>query len=154
MRTSLITLLIALLIPVCVAANDSPAQTRAGDLDKTPITAGPLKIRIAKLREAAFLGKGSGSIEVEIENTSTAFETFSPLRLSLINKDNVQINVVGGKRSLYRTIPPYDPRVPASPLDVRIAPGARFKEAYSLSGRVRLPIKLYYDEKLLAEIVE
>lgn len=152
MRSSLFALVLALLIPLCVAADDQPARIRVSDLDKTPIAAGPLKIRITKLR-TSFLKLGSGSIEVEVENIGTGFETFSPPRLSLINKDNIQINVVGSRHS-YRTVPPYDPRTPTGPLDLRIAPGARIKETYSLSGKVRLPMRLYYDEKLLAEIVE
>jgi hypothetical protein len=153
MRSSLFTLLLALLIPLCAVADDQVARIRVSDLDKTPIAAGPLKIRITRLR-GSFLKLGNGSIEVEVENVATGFETFSPQRLSLINKDNIQINVVGARRGYYRTAPPYDPRIPTGPLDRRIAPGARVKENYSLSGKVRLPMRLYYDEKLLAEIVE
>ena len=152
MRSSLFTFVLALLIPLSVAADDQPARIRVPDLEKTPIVATPLKIRITKLR-GSFMKVGSGSIEVEVENVGTGFETFSPQRLSLINKDNIQINVVGTKR-YYRTVPPYDPRIPSGPLDRRIAPGARIKESYSLSGKVHLPMRLYYDEKLLAEIVE
>src|SRR5262249_25948057 len=142
-----------MLIPIFTAADDQPARIRVSDLEKTPIAAGPLKIRITKLR-ASFLKLGSGSIEVEVENASTGFETFSPQRLSLINKDSIQINIVAGRHSYYRTIPPYEPKVPLPPLERRIAPGARIKETYSLSGKLRHPIRLYYDEKLLAEIVE
>jgi hypothetical protein len=152
MRYSLFTLVLALLIPVCVAADDQPARIRVADLDKAPIAAGPLKIRITKLR-GSFMKLGSGSIEVEVENVATGFETFSPQRLSLINKDNIQVNVVGTRRNYNRTVPPYDPRT-AGPLDRRIAPGARIKESYSLSGKVHLPMRLFYDEKLLAEIIE
>ena len=153
MRSSLFALVLALLIPLCAVADDQPARIKVSDLEKTPIAAGPLKIRITKLR-GSFLKLGSGSIVVEVENVSTGFETFSPQRLSLVYKENVQVNVMGSRHSSYRTAPPYDPRIPTSPLDRRIAPGARVKETYSLSGRVHLPIRLYYDEKLLAEIVE
>jgi hypothetical protein len=153
MRSTLLTLVLALLIPFSAAADDQSARIRVSDLEKTPIVATPLKIRITRLR-GSFLKVGSGTIEVEVENVGTAFETFSPQRLSLINKDNVQINIVGTKRSYYRTVPPYDPRMATGPLDRRIAPGARIKESYSLSGKVHLPMRLYYDEKLLAEIVE
>ena len=153
MRSSLFTLVLAMLIPFSAAADDQPARMRVSDLDKTPIVATPLKIRITKLR-ASFLKVGSGSIEVEVENIGTGFETFSPQRLSLINNDNVQINIVGTRHNYYRTAPPYDPRMATGPLDRRIAPGARIKESYSLSGKVHLPMRLYYDEKLLAEIVE
>lgn len=152
MRSMLFTVVLALIVPVCLAADDPPNRIRVGDLDKTPIAAGPLKIRITKLR-ASFMKLGSGSIEVDVENVAGQFETFSPQRLSLINNDNVQINVVGTRRTNYRTVPPYDPRM-TGPLDKRIAPGARIKESYSLSGKVHLPMRLYYDEKLLAEVVE
>jgi hypothetical protein len=153
MRSSLFALVLALLIPLCAVADDQLARIKVSDLEKTPIAAGPLKIRITKLR-GSFLKLGSGSIEVVVENVSNAFETFSPQRLSLVDKENVQVNVMGSRHSSYRTAPPYDPRTPTGPLDRRIAPGARVKETYSLSGRVHLPIRLYYDEKLLAEIVE
>ena len=144
MRSSLFTLVLALLIPLCVAANDQPTSIRVLDLSKTPIAAGPLKIRISKLK-GSFLKVGNGSIEVEVENVSSGFETFSPQRLSLINTDNVQINVVGTRHSYYRNVPQYDPRIPIGPLDRRIAPGARIKETYSLSGKVHLQMRLYYD---------
>jgi hypothetical protein len=153
MRSILFTLVLALLIPFSAAADDQPAQIRVSDLEKSPIVATPLKIRITRLR-GSFMKFGSGSIEVEVENAGTGFETFSPQRLSLINKDNVQINIVGTKHSYYRTVPSYDPRMATGLLDRRIAPGARIKESYSLSGKVHLPMRLYYDEKLLAEIVE
>ena len=153
MRSSLFALVLALLIPLCAVADDQLARIKVSDLEKTPIAAGSLKIRITRLR-GSFLKLGSGSIEVVVENVSNAFETFSPQRLSLVDKENVQVNVMGSRHSSYRTAPPYDPRTPTGPLDRRIAPGARVKETYSLSGRVHLPIRLYYDEKLLAEIVE
>ena len=152
MRSRLFTVVLALLVPVCVAADDQPARIRVSDLEKTPIVATPLKIRITKLR-ASFLKVGSGSIEVEVENAGAGFETFAPQRLSLINRDNIQINIVGTRRNYSRTLPPYDPRT-AGALERRIAPGARIKESYSLSGKVHLPMRLYYDEKLLAEVVE
>ena len=72
-----------------------------------------------------------------------------PARIRVSDLDNV----VGTKR-YYRNVSPYDPRIPSGALDRRIAPGARIKESYSLSGKGHLPIRLYYDEKLLAEIVE
>lgn len=153
MRSSRFALVLALFIPLCALADDQPARIKVSDLEKTPIAAGPLKIRITKLR-GSFLKLGSGSIEVEVENASAGFETFSPQRLSLVDKNNVQVNVMASKRSYYRTVPPYDPQMPTNPLDRRIAPGARVKENYSLSGKVHHPIRLYYDEKLLAEIVE
>jgi hypothetical protein len=153
MRSTLFALIVVVLIPLCAIADDQAVRVRVSELEKTPIAAGPLKIRFTKLK-GSFLKFGNGSVEVEVENASTGFETFSPLRLSLVDRDNVQVNVMAPKRSSYRTVPPYDPRIPASPLDRRIAPGARVKESYSLTGKVHFPIRLYYDEKPLAEIVE
>jgi hypothetical protein len=153
MRSILFALLIVALIPLCATADDQPARVRVSELEKTPIAAGSLKIRFTKLK-GSFLKFGNGSIEVEVANASTGFESFSPQRLSLVDRDNVQVNVMAPKRNSYRTVPPYDPRIPSSPLDRRIAPGARVKESYSLTGKVHFPIRLYYDEKLLAEIVE
>jgi hypothetical protein len=153
MRSTLFTLALALLIPLCAAADNQTVQIRVPDLNKTPITAGAFKIRITKL-SGSFLKFGNGSIELEVENVSAAFETFSPRRLSLVNRDNVQVNIVNARHGDYRTLPPYDPNVPTAALDRRIAPGARVKESYRLSGRLHLPMRFYYDEKLLAEIVE
>ena len=153
MRSSLFALVLSLLIPLCAIADDQPARIRVSELDKTTITAGPLKLRITKFR-GSFMKFGSGSIEVVVENGSTSFETFSPQRLSLVDKENIQVNIMGSRHSSSKTAPPYDPKMPTGPLDRRIAPGARVKETYSLSGTVHLPIRLYYDEKLLAEIGE
>jgi|SRR6185369_2863837 len=153
MRSGFRALVLALAIPLCAIADDQPARVKVSDLEKTPIAAGQLKIRITKLR-GSFLKLGSGSIEVVVENPGSAFETFSPPRLSLVDKENIQVNVLANRRMTYRTVPPYDSGTVTNPLDRRIAPGARVKENYSLSGKVHLPIRLYYDEKLLAEIVE
>jgi hypothetical protein len=142
-----------LLIPLSATADDQPVQIRVPDLSKTPIKAGNFKIRIAKL-SGSFLKFGNGSIELEVENVASFFATFSPRRLSLVNSDNVQVNVVNARHGDYRTLPPYDPNVPTAALDRRIAPGAHIKESYKLSGRLHLPMRFYYDEKLLAEIVE
>jgi hypothetical protein len=153
MRSTLFALVVALLIPLCAVADDQPVRVRVSELEKTPIAAGPLKIRITRLR-GSFLKFGNGSIDVEVENDSTGFQTFSPQRLALVDRDNEQVNVMSPKRGSHRTVPMYDPRVPTSPLDRRIAPGARVKESYSLTGKAQFPIRLYYDEKVLAEIVE
>lgn len=153
MRSTLFTLALALLIPLSATADNQPVQIRVPDLNKTPITAGNFKIRIAKL-SGSFLKFGNGSIELEVENVASFFATFSPRRLSLINRDNVQVDIVNARHGDYRSLPPYDPNVPTAALDRRIAPGARIKESYKLSGRLHLPMRFYYDEKLLAEIVE
>ncbi len=154
MRRLLLTSIFALIIPLCVAADDQSQRIRLSDLDKTPVVVGPFKIRIARLNRSTFLGLGGGHIKVEVENTSSGPETFYPQRLAIVNRDNFQVSVWAGKRRYYGTVPPYDPRIPVTSLEIRITPGARIREVYSLSGKVRLPARLFYDDKLLAEIVE
>lgn len=154
MRRLLLIPILSLIIPFCVSANQ-PQRISLPSLEKTPLTVGPLKIRVAKLSRSSVLGHGRGHIEVEVENTSASPETFYPQRLTLVNRDNIQVNVVASRRSYYyRAVPPYDPRMPATLLEIRITPGARIKEVYSLSGKIQLPARLFYDDKLLAEIVE
>ena len=153
MRSTLFTLALALLIPLSATADDQPVQLRVPDLNKTPIAAGNFKIRIVKL-SGSFLKFGNGSIELEVENVATSFAIFSPRRLALVNRDNVQVDIVNARHGDYKTLPPYDPNVLTAALDRRIAPGARIKESYKLNGRLHLPMRLYYNDSLLAEIIE
>ena len=59
MRSSLFAVVLALLIPLCAVADDPHARVRVSELEKTPIAAGPLKIRIVKLK-GSFLKFGNG----------------------------------------------------------------------------------------------
>jgi hypothetical protein len=155
MRRLLLIPILSLIIPLYVSADDQPQHVSLTKLVKTPLAAGALKIRVAKLSRSSVLGHGRGHIEVEVGNTAASPETFYPQRLTLVNRDNIQVNVVAPRRSYYyRAAPPYDPRMPATLLEIRITPGARIKEVYSLSGKIQLPARLFYDDKLLAEIVE
>lgn len=137
-------ILLVLLIALVASATDQPAaRIRVSELDRTPLTAGPLKITLTKFR-GSFLKVGGGSIEAQVENTSAEFSVFSPQRLSFVGSDNSQADILAiqsGDRYWCA-------------LDRRIAPGARTKEFYALNGKVRLPARVYYDEKLLAEIVD
>ena len=155
MRSKLLLLsTIALILPICVAAENQTPQIPASQLDKIQITVGPLKFRITRLR-GSVLKIGNGQIELEVENASSEFQTFYPQRISLINKDNSQLNTILARTTNYRTsLPPYDPRIPSALTDRRIAPGARVKDIYGLTGKVRLPARLFYDEKLIAVITE
>ena len=136
-------ILLVLLVALLASATNQPARIRVSELDRTPLTAGPLKITLTKFR-GSFLKLGGGSIEVEVFNNSTEFTVFSPQRLSFVGSDNSQADILAiqsGDRYWCA-------------LDRRIAPGARTKEFYALNGKVRLPARVYYDEKLLAEIVD
>ena len=155
MRSKLLLLAtIALILSVSVSAENQAPQIPASQLDRTQITVGPLKFRVTRLR-GSVLKIANGQIEIEVENASGEFQNFYPQRISLINKDNVQLNTVLARTTQYRTsLPPYDPRLPAPLTDRRIAPGARIKDTYGLTGKVRLPARLFYDEKLIAVIEE
>jgi hypothetical protein len=143
MRSTLFALIVVVLIPLFAIADDQPARVRVSELEKTPIAAGSLKITITRFR-GSFLKIGGGSVEAQVENTSTEFTVFSPNRLSFVGSDNNQGDVLA--------IQSGDRYWPA--VDRRIAPAARIKEFYALNSKVHLPARLYYDEKLLAEITD
>lgn len=134
-------ILIFLLISPFVVAGDQTPHVRVSDLYKTPLLAGPLKITITGFR-GSFLKLGNGSIQMQVENTSTQFATFSPHLLSFVSNGDDQADVLATWYS--------NQYLPA--VDRKIAPGARIKETYTLTDRVHLPARIYYDEKLLAVI--
>lgn len=134
--------ILVLLVTLVASASDQPTiRVRTSDLSRTALTAGPLKITLAQFR-GSFLKIGGGSVEAQVENTATEFITFSPQKLSFVGSDNSQADVLAIQSGEH-----YWPAV-----ERRIAPGARIKEFYALNGKVRLPARLYYDEKLLAVI--
>jgi len=119
------------------------ARVREAELARTPFSAGDLNITLTQFR-ASFLKIGNGIVEVQVVNTAPTFTSFSPLKLTFLGSDNKQTDVLA--------IQIGDHYWRAE--DRRIAPGARTKEFYALNDKVKLPARLYYDEKLLAEIVE
>ena len=143
--SSLCLLLIILSLPPSqTTVGQVPAvRVRTAQLDRTPFTAGPLKITLTQFR-ASYLRIGSASVEVQVVNSASTFTSFSPQRLSFLGNDNNQVDVLA--------IQAGDQYWRAE--DRRIAPGARTKEFYALNGKLQLPARLYYDEKLLAEIID
>lgn len=143
MRIKLLTVILIILVGSSCWVVSAQSRLSNSEVDRVPFQAGPLKITIAKLR-TSFLKLGNGFVEVDVQNTSSHFVTFSPQLLSLVNKDNSQANP-------YFTY--YEDRyLPVA--DRKIAPGAWIRESYTLTRKVHLPARLYYDEKLLVEIVE
>ena len=135
-------LILVLVVPFFTVAQDQPAsRVRETELSRTPFIAGPLKITLTSFRAGDFLSR-YGSVEVQVENISTVFAVFSPDRLSIVNRDNQQVDVLG--------IPVRNSYLSAA--ERRVAPAARIKETYVLNGKVHLPARLYYDQKLLAVI--
>ena len=135
--------IVVLFLALLASATNQPTRIRVSELDRTPLTAGALKITLTKFR-GSFLKLGGGSIEVDVFNNSTEFTVFSPQRLSFVGSDYNQADVLAIQSGDHYW----------SAMDRRIAPGAHIKEFYALNGKVRLPARIYYDEKLLAEIVD
>jgi len=140
-----------LLTPLVVLAFQAQAeQVRRDELKSKSFTAGSLKITLrlfgVRLYDGSFRPMGNSNIEIDVENTSGDFTTFAPQSLMFIDKDDNQVNIVGQ----YATA---EWRLVAAG-DKRIWPKARIKPAYSLTNKLQLPARLYYEDKLLATIIE
>ena len=145
MRPGLIaSLLPVLILPFLALADDQPpVRVRESELSRSPLFVNSLKITIESIKGRGAIDINS-ALEVQIENTSSGFTVFFPHRLSLVDGENRQIDVLAIAHR----------RGDIAAVDRRIAPGAHVKELYALNGKVRLPARLYYDEKLLAVIAE
>jgi hypothetical protein len=89
-------------------------------------------------------------ITIVVENTSDNFTTFDPRRLTFIDKNNNQIDIGGQYAQVDR------PGVSSlvAPVERRIWSRAWIKHSYTLTNKVELPARLYYEDKLLATIIE
>lgn len=147
MRYRLLTsLMIVIVVPFLVAAGQAPAtRVRASELSAVPFIVDSIKLTFTKFNKDGPLGIGRGSIELRVENTSSAFITFSPERLSVVGSDNEQVNVLG--------VPVGNENI-VSAEDRKVAPFARMKEYYELTGKLQLPARFYYDEKLIGIIAD
>jgi hypothetical protein len=140
---------IILLTPLVVLAFQAQAdQVRKGELKARSFTAGPLKMTLQTL-----YGGGHNPIPyitIVVENTSNNFMTFDPRRLTFIDKYNNQIDIGGQYAEVYR------PGVSSlvAPVERRIWSKAWIKHSYTLTNKVELPARLYYEDKLLATIIE
>jgi hypothetical protein len=144
-RTLFATALI-LLTPLAVSAFQSQAdQVRKNDLKSKPFIRGPLKITL--MRFNSFDG-----IRVEVENMSDDFTTFDPRRLSFIDKDDNQVDIMGARVAISVGMSVGGSVVNAG--GTRIAPKTRIKRSYALTNYMELPARLYYEDKLLATIID
>ena len=145
MRPGLLASLFPILVlPFLALAGDQPpVRMRESELSRSPLFVSSLKITIQAIKGRGALFVNS-SLEVQIENTSSGFTVFFPHRLSFVDGENRQIDVLSIAHQ----------RGDIAAVDRRIAPGAHVKELYALNGKVHLPARLYYDEKLLAVIAD
>jgi hypothetical protein len=144
MRTIILVLImLTLCAPLQSLADNQPINIRTSYLDKTYIEAGTLKIRFSKFKPAV-LKFNNGNVEIQAENSTNKFVTFYPQRLSFVDNYNDQINILAILSSNdYFTA-----------TERLIAPGAKIKELYELNGKIQLPTRVFYEEKLIAIISE
>ena len=147
-RTLSATAMILLTPLVVLAFQAHTDQVRKWDLKSKPFARGPLKITLTyfygdRLRPVS-------DIDIEVENTSDDFTTFDPRRLTFIDKDDNQVDIVGQ----FAGTDGIGGRYVVAAGDKRIWPKARIKHSYKLTNKVQLPARLYYEDKLLATIIE
>lgn len=143
-RFTLLLVVLVFTLAAVAAASQTP-KIKEADLEKTPIVAGALRITLLEYR-GSFLKIGNASAWIEVENTADEFVEFSPQLLSLVGKDNRQgdtVGVGGFRREELSWLP----------VTRKIAPGARIKEQYVFTAKIKHPARLYYDAKLIAEIL-
>ena len=146
-------LISVMLVFVCSSLFFAQATDTTVDLPQlksTPFTAGALKITFTSFKRRIVVFNGSKSIGdrvsilVEAENTSDSFATFDPQRLSIVNENYIQADILGVI---------YESQI-FNAESRSIAPKARIKAQYVLNDKVELPARIYYEGKLLATIKE
>src|SRR5262245_48990153 len=134
-----------LLTPLIVSAFQAQAeQVRNRELKNKAFTAGSLRITITKFYE--FNITHQSFINIEIENTSGDIATFAPRLLTFIDKDDNQVDIVGQYSATGSSL--------VAAEEKRVFPKARIKHRYELTDRVQLPARLYYEDRLLATIID
>ena len=68
-------ILLVLFVALVAKATDQPARIRVSELDRTPLTAGALKITLTQFR-GSFLKFGNGSVEAQVEILRPDFQPF------------------------------------------------------------------------------
>jgi len=141
---------VILLTPLVVLAFQAQAdQVHKKELKSKPFIRGPLKITLAQINYSGY------GLKVEVENMSDDFTTFDPRRLSFIDKDENQVDILGQVSAITEgvvTSATISSMVTAE--DKRIAPKARIKHYYMLTDELQLPARLYYEDKLLVTIID
>ena len=134
-----------LLTPLVVLALQAQAeQVRNRELKNKSFTAGSLKITLTRFYEFSITHQSF--INIEVENTSGDIATFVPQLLTFIDKDDNQVDIAGQYTARGSSL------IAAG--DKRVRPKARIKHFYELTDRVQLPARLYYEDKLLATIID
>lgn len=148
MRSRLIIpVIVVLLVPFfAMAGGQISTRVRKSELKDVPFLAGnSIKITITRLYQGYLRTEtGDPEMELQVENLSTSFVTFSPRHLSFVGSNNRQVDILA-----VQVIKESYPAV-----DRRLALGAHIKDTYRLSDKLSLPARLYYEEKLIALITD
>jgi hypothetical protein len=154
-RFFLILVTLAIGLSIATASAQGIDQIKKADLKKHPFQVGDLGVTISTfrphLRDMLTFVRAPGQIEVRVENTTAQGVEYSPRDLALVGSDGQQVSLRG--RIQLGIVNPDDDRL--DPVQARtIAPGAKLKEFYELTGPVKLPARLYYGNQQLAVITD
>lgn len=144
--------IIVIAFPLLVIADNQPSHIKKSELNQHSFAIGGLKLTVTKFRASrGVIAYGESYIEVKVENLSNSASVYNPQLLSLVGKDDKQVNIRGQIR-------PVSARRDGERLDVlqpkSLAAGAWIKERYELHDWVRLPGRLIYEGKELALITD
>jgi hypothetical protein len=137
-----------------IAGNDvakTPVRLKAEELKEHPFKISAIELTILDFNEkvivswafSTYHSPGVGGITVKVANTTNDFLTFSPARLIIVGADGNQATVAMDQNTGIR-----------APAETQLGPGGRFETKYILTAGVTLPARIYYDQKLLAEITD
>jgi hypothetical protein len=138
-------------LAMCASAGaQQPAnQVDLSSVSRHPFQVGGLELTISKLDGLVVISSdardtGVGYMEVRVENVSADFVRFAPSQLVVVGRDGRQASIIYERHNTDRAVVS----------EVSVAPRAHTEMKYNLSARVKFPAQLYYDGKLLAEIVD
>jgi hypothetical protein len=137
-------------MPALISAGGQiTSSIRQSELGRVPFLAGSLKMTFTKFDNnvavsSVLRNTGVGYIEVTIENLSPVFAAFAPQKLTFVDRNNEQANILG-IRHVNEIFP--------AP-ETRIAPQARIKGRFNLTDKLDPPVRIYYDDRLLGTIID
>jgi hypothetical protein len=134
-------LIVLVLCSATAITQSSSSPITVSELKAKTFNVDGLVITIKKLDDKNF-SRGVGAIEILLENVASNPITFRPSRLAVVSKDKSQAFL--SYQDLSRNM--------VQPTEIMVVPGATMELKYDLSIRFMYPAKLFYGERLLAEV--
>ena len=119
-----------------VVAVPDGVHCKVTELDLHPIKTGDFSFTISRFK--------NGSFKILIKNLSGTFIPFIPEDMTVLGSDGSQNYITGSFISFPLSWVP--------PTQIKIAPQAHINLTYQLSDEVKLPARIYYSGKPIAEI--